>query len=97
MDILEQYKQQYPEADRASKPAPMANAYGREYSGMTPWVIGISGGRIRNARQASMTLLITSAVIAAGALTILFWSSGTQTSLPKNFNQIDQSQYAAPR
>ena len=97
MDLLEQYKQQYPEKFREKKVPTMTDEYGRAYSGMVAFVIRISGGRIKDARQASVALLAVSAIIVVSALIISFWPSGAQNALPENFNKIDQSQYAVPK
>ncbi len=97
MDLLEQYKQQNPKAFQEKKPAPMTDEYGRVYTGMIAFVIRLSGGRIRDARQATKALLAASVIIAIAALMIFFWPSGAQNALPKNFNKIDQSQYAVPK
>ena len=97
MDLLEQYKQQNPKAFQEKKPLPLADEYGREYSGMIALVIRLSGGRIRDAWQANIMLLAVVVVIAVTASTIFFWPSGTQKNLPKNFDKIDQSQYAVPK
>ncbi|MFY9462855.1 MAG: hypothetical protein WAP52_01575 [Candidatus Sungiibacteriota bacterium] len=79
MDLLEQYKQQNPEKFREQKSMPMADAYGREYSPMVALVIRLSGGRIKDAKQASYTLLIVTAVIAAisGILFLRLFGIGT--------------------
>ena len=65
MDLLEQYKQQNPEKFREQRPAQMTDAYGREYSGINAFIIRLSGGKIRDAKQASYALLGVAAVIAA--------------------------------
>ncbi|MFY9462886.1 MAG: hypothetical protein WAP52_01735 [Candidatus Sungiibacteriota bacterium] len=76
MDLLEQSKQQNPEKFRDQKPAPIADEYGREYSKMIAFVMRLSGGRIRDARQASYVLLVVSAVIMVVSL-VLFFSGGS--------------------
>lgn len=76
MDLLEQYKQQNPEAFQKQKPPAMADAYGREYSGMIAFVLRLSGGRIRDARRAGYVLL----VLAVGAVAVTFFL------FAKNFN-----------
>ena len=75
----------------------MSDAYGREYTSMVAWVVRLSGGRIRDARQASIALLILSAIVVISALMVSFWSGTSQNALPDNFNKIDQSQYAIPQ
>lgn len=97
MDILSQYKQDHPEAFQEKKPPRMTDDYGREYSGMVAFVIRLSGGRIRDVRQATFALVAASAIIAVSALIIFLWPSGAQNALPKNFEKIDQSQYAVPK
>lgn len=72
MDILSQYKQEHPETSREQKQTPAADEYGREYSGMIAFVMRLSGGRIRDARQANYALLGTALVIALAAMTIFF-------------------------
>ncbi len=71
MDLLEQYKQQNPERFREQKSAPMTDAYGREYSMLVGFVIRLSGGKIRNAKQANYFLLGIAGIIAFISL-ILF-------------------------
>ena len=97
MDLLEQYKQQNPGAFQEKKPPRMMDEYGRTYTGMIAFVMWLSGGRIRDTKQASIVLLILSAIIIGGALMISFLPSASQNDLPKNFEKIDQSQYAIPR
>ena len=76
MDLLEQYKQQNPAAFREQKQVPAADEYGRAYTGMVAFVMRLSGGRIRDARQASYVLLVVSAVIMVVSL-VLFFSGGS--------------------
>ena len=97
MDILSQYNKDHPEAFQEKKSPRMTDEYGREYSGMVALVIRLSGGRIKDAWTANIALLVTCAIIATSALIIFFWPSGAQTTLPENFNKIDQSQYAVPK
>ena len=97
MDLLEQYKQQNPEAFQEKKQPRMSDEYGREYSGMVALVIRLSGGRIKDAWTANIALLVTCAIIVVSALIIFLWPSGAQNALPKNFEKIDQSQYAVPK
>lgn len=97
MDLLSQYKQEHPEAFRTEKRPQMADAYGREYTGMIALVMRMSDGRIKDARQASVALFVISAIIVASTLIIFFLPGGVQNALPKNFEQIDQSQYANPK
>jgi hypothetical protein len=83
MDLLEQLKQQNPEAFREQKSAPMADAYGREYSWLVALVIRISGGRIKDAKQASVVLLVISIVIISLSLIIFFTSGSDKQSFPQ--------------
>lgn len=71
MDILPQYKQEHPEKFQEKKAAPLTDTYGREYSGMVALVIRLSGGRIKNLRQAN-TLLLWS-TIGITIITITFF------------------------
>ncbi|GEM_PF-910218 len=68
MDLLEQYKQQNPEAFQNKKPTSAVDIYGREYTGMMAWIIRISGGKIHDAKQASVVLLILAVVVAVAAV-----------------------------
>ena len=77
MDLLEQYKQQNPEKFREQKPTQMADEYGREYPAMVALVIRLSGGRIKDARQASYVLLGIMVHISIIALFLFF---GTKTT-----------------
>jgi len=79
MDLLEQYKQQNPEKFREQKPAQPADAYGREYSTLVALVMRLSGGRIKDAKQASYALLGVAMVIAlvAGILFLRLLGVGT--------------------
>ena len=79
MDLLSQYNKDHPEALQEQKPAQMTDLYGREYSGLVAWVIRLSGGRIRDARQASYVLLTIVAVIVAisGVLFLRLLGVGT--------------------
>jgi len=92
MDLLEQYKQQNPEKFREKKPAPMADAYGREYSGLVAFVIRLSGGRIRDAKQASYALAIAAAVIFFVSLLFFFgvpgFSSSPKAFMPSGYSTI---------
>ena len=83
MDILSQYKKENPEAFQERKQAPIADEYGRAYSGMIAWVIRISGGRIRDAKAASMILLVAGVLIFAASLIIFFFArSGASRPVP---------------
>ena len=63
MDLLSQYKQQHPEAFREQKQMPMADEYGREYSGMIAFVMRVSGGKIKDIKQAMYILLAVATII----------------------------------
>ncbi len=84
MDILSQYKKDHPEAFQEKKAVPMADEYGRVYTGMVALVMRLSGGRIKDARTANIALLAVVAVIAI--MTIYFFisaiSGGTNSPLP---------------
>jgi len=87
MDLLSQYKQEHPEAFREQRQSPVADEYGRAYTGMTAWVIRISGGRIRDARQATTVLLIVTVVIAAVAAYIFISAIGGGANAPLPYEQ----------
>lgn len=72
MDLLEQYKQQNPEAFREQKPVPITDAYGREYSGLVALVMRLSGGKIRDAKQANYILFGFIAITIIIALFLFF-------------------------
>ncbi len=80
MDLLEQYKQQRPEAFKPVVPQPATDPYGREYGAMVRLVMRMSGGRIRDARQASYVLIAVAAVFLTVSLFFFFRGSGP--SLP---------------
>jgi len=85
VDLLEQYKQQRPDAFQERKPAP-ADAHGREYGAMIRMAMRLSGGRIRDARQANYTLLVTAVVVGFVALLFFF---GIPGSAPTHVNTIN--------
>lgn len=77
MDLLSQYKVQHPEAFR-EKPKWKPPS---EYGFFIRLVMRLSGGRIREARQASYVLLMVTLLI--GALTVIVWltkGGGSQAS-----------------
>ena len=84
MDLLSQYNKDHPEALREQKPAHMTDAYGREYSKMVALVIRLSGGRIRDARQANRALLIAVVAISFATLYLFVFTlrGGTPAPLP---------------
>ena len=75
MDILDQYKKQYPE----SQPTPknLYEGQPQDYGPIIKWVIKISGGRIRDAQQANMILLGGTIVLIVIALAISFGLPGS--------------------
>ena len=77
MDILSQYNKEHPEASQEQKQAPLSDSYGRAYTGMTAWLMRVSGGRIRDARTASVVLLgIAGCIIAIALVFYALGSSG---------------------
>ncbi len=99
MDLLEQYKQQYPEKFREQKPAPMTDEYGREYSTLVALVMRLSGGRIRDSKQASYALLGAAAIIAviSGILFLRLFSSGTGPNAGRITPPVTGSSNGIPR
>lgn len=102
MDLLAQYKKQNPEAFREQKSVSMADAYGREYSGMTALVIRLSVGRIRDARTASIVLLSIAVGIGIVSLYLFFGFGSTdmENLVPyqntQNQGQIPESSNSYP-
>ena len=90
MDILEQYEKQNPEISQAS-------ASSQEFqneSFLIRLVIRLSGGRIKDLKQANYALLGFAVIAILISIFILFGTgSRSQQFLPSNFYQIDQSQY----
>lgn len=84
VDLLERYKQQHPEAFREQKPAPMRDEYGRVYTGMVAFVIRLSGGAIRDTRQAHLVLLGTAIIFGLATLLFFFGIPGGSTSTQPN-------------
>ncbi len=74
MDILSQYQHDHPEAFRGQKPRLTTDEYGREYSGMLALVMRLSGGRIKDARQASLTLLIIAVAVFLASMAFFFFA-----------------------
>lgn len=64
----------------------MADAYGREYSGMVALAMRLSGGRIRDARQASYVLAVTAGVILLISLLFFFGVPGSAPTQPNFIN-----------
>lgn len=75
MDLLEQYKQQNPQAFQEQKQSPPVDEYGREHGGMIRLAIRISGGRIQNTKQAHYVLLGVAVVAAATGIILFFAAS----------------------
>lgn len=84
MDPLSQYKQSHPEAFQEKKPSPPTDEYGRAYSRMVAFVMRLSGGRIKDARQASYVLLAGAILIAMISLRFYLGIPGLSSS-PKAF------------
>ncbi len=90
MDLLSQYKQQNPEAFQEKKPLPLTDEYGRTYSGMVAFVIRLSGGRIRDARQASYALLGVVAFIIIISLSLFFYGGRNTIYVSKELIPVQQ-------
>ena len=84
MDLLEQYKQQRPEAFKQTAPQPAADPYGRKYGTMVRLVMRLSGGKIKDARQASYALLAVAIVFGIATLLFFFGIPGS-TPIQQNF------------
>ena len=82
MDIFSQYKKEHLEESRVEKQTPTIDEYGRAYTGMIAFVIGLSGGRIRDARQASYMLLGIAGFILFVSLWVLFFAGGSHSVTP---------------
>ena len=68
MDILKQYNQQFPEAN---KPAPQWQP-SNEYGFLINLVMRLSGGKIQNKTQASYVLITVAALMLVVSLFIIF-------------------------
>lgn len=96
MDLLSQYKQQNPEAFREQKPRQMTDAYGREQSGMIALVIRLSGDRIKDARQATITLGGIALFVLAVTV-IIFWSAlSGPAAAPRGRSSAESMHQAVP-
>lgn len=82
MDLLSQYKQQNPKAFQEKKPLRLSDEYGRTYTGMVAFVMRLSGGRIRDVRQASYVLLGAAALIVLISLGVFFFGGGSRMAPP---------------
>ena len=88
MDLLSQYKQEHPEFQE-KKAIPLTDEYGRTYTGMIALVMRLSGGRIRDARQASYVLFAAAAVILVVSLIFFFAGSGSIPPPPPTPFQLE--------
>lgn len=77
MDILSQYQQEHPEAFREAPKQQSSDGYGF----FIRLVLRLSGGRVRDARQAARVLLIAAVVMATASL-FFFLTAG-----PERFSQ----------
>ena len=78
MDILQQYNKQFPEAN---KPAPQWQPP-EEYGAIVRLAIKLSGGRIRDEKQANAVLVGAIIVMIIISLGILFSYGGSKKTLP---------------
>lgn len=90
MDLLSQYKQDHPEAFQERKPAPMTDEYGRTYTGMIALVMRLSGGRIKDARQASYMLfgMIGVFMLMTVIVLLIFNTAHSGKSSPQEVEQL---------
>lgn len=97
MDILGQYEKQ------SSEPSSHAPAWKPpqeigEGGSLVQFVIRLSGGKIKDARQATYVLLVFASVLILASLFIFFGTgSAPKNAFSPNFIQIDQSQYRIKR
>lgn len=87
MDLLEQYKQQNPEKFREQKSPQPTDEYGRAYTGMSAFVMRLSGGKIKDTKQASYALFAVAVMFALAGL--LFFTGIPGTSAPTRPNTIN--------
>ena len=73
MDILKQYNQQFPEAN---KPAPQWQPP-EEYGAVVRLAIKLSGGRIRDEKQANAVLIAVAIVFFILTAWLLFFSNSS--------------------
>lgn len=93
MDLLEQYKQQHPEAFR-EKPQWQPSS---EYGFLIRLVMRLLGVRVRDTRMASYVLLIAGVAVFVVSVAIFIYNfsgSGIRSNPAQN---IDQRQFSAPR
>jgi len=93
MDILSQYKQQNPEAFR-EKPKWQPSS---EYGFLIRLVMRLSGGRIRDAKKASMALLSIAMVVLIMSIAIFIYSFSGSGALANPAQNIDQRQFSTPQ
>lgn len=86
MDLLDQYKQQRPEAFQEQKPPPAADPYGRELGTFVRLAMRLSGGHIHDARQANFALLTVAVIFCVIALLLFFGISGSAPTQPNLIN-----------
>ena len=82
MDILSQYHKQRPEALQEKKAAPILDEYGRAHTSMVGFVMRLSGGRIRDANQANIMLVIIVVISLGLSLLVLIHPGSTTRPLP---------------
>ena len=90
MDILKSIKEE-PHAAEVPSQTYGADGYSSETSGLMGWIITHSGGAVKNEKQASILLLVFSAVMIIVALFLVFRGGGPE--LPSQ-EEIDR---ATPR
>ena len=93
MDILKQYEKENPDTVLQSSKWDISQEFQYE-SFLVRLVVRLSGGRIRDIKQANYVLLGFAVIAILISIFIFFGiGSGSQQFLPPNFYQIDQSQY----
>jgi len=97
MDLLEQYKQQNPQAFREQKSQIANDPYGREYSTFITLVMRLSGGRIADARQASWVLLGIALCFGTLAFFLFYGTGGSGSVDTESFKNTTRGQGALPQ
>ena len=93
MDILGQYEKQS-SGSSSQGPAWKPSQEIGEGGSLVQFVIRLSGGKIKDARQATYILFAFAGIMILASLLIFFGrGSGQENAFPPNFIQIDQSQY----
>ncbi len=93
MDILGQYEKQSSESP-SHAPAWKPSQEMGEGGSLVQFVIRISGGKIKNVRQATYALLAGAGILILVSLFIFFGTGSVpKNTFPPNFIHIDQSQY----